>query len=339
MPLSIEDVARAVALVEDGRSIRYAARAIHASYTTVHRAVLRFQETQSYTRRPGSGRPRATTARDDRFLVNLVLRNRHSTAPMARNRLAEVRGNNVSDRTVRRRLKEAGLGSFKPATGPELLAQHRVARLQFARQHVDWTEQQWGNVLFSDESRVALRSPDSRGKVWRRPGERYFECTFSPRTPFHKDSIMVWAGISFQARTELVFVENGSLTAHRYIEEILSEYVVPYAPFIGDRFMFMDDNAAPHAARIVSEYFEQVEIHRMIWPARSPDLNPIEHIWDMLKKRIRSRAVVPENVNDLRIALREEWENIPQTDIQATIRSMHRRMEAVIRARGGNTRY
>ncbi|PSN33842.1 hypothetical protein C0J52_16838 [Blattella germanica] len=70
MPLSPQDVARAIALIDDGRSLRYAARTIGAPYTTVQEAVKLFRETQSYSRRPGSGRKRITSGRDDRFLFS-----------------------------------------------------------------------------------------------------------------------------------------------------------------------------------------------------------------------------------------------------------------------------
>jgi transposase len=339
MPLDSVDIARALALIEDGRSIRYAANAIGAPVTTVHRAVRRFHETGQYTRRPGSGRKKATTHRDDRFLVSNILRDRQMTAVMIRNRLQEVRQVNVSERTVRRRLAEGNLGSYKPAKGPKLTQNHRRLRLEFARQHQDWTVNHWRRVLFSDESRFCVRSPDGREKVWRRPGERFASCTFSTREPFHGGSIMIWGGISFEAHTDLVLVENGSLNAHRYIHEILEPHVVPYGPFIGEDFVFMHDNARPHIAHCVSLYLDTVGIYRMDWPACSPDLNPIEHVWDKLGRQIRSHPVVPDNLNDLRIALLEEWERIPQDYVQNLFESMPRRMEAVIRARGGNTRY
>jgi transposase len=70
----------------------------------------------------------------------------------------------------------------------------------------------------------------------------------------------------------------------------------------------------------------------MDWPACSPDLNPIEHVWDKLERQIRCRPVVPDNLNDLRIALLEEWERIPQDYVQNLFESMPRRIEAVIRA-------
>lgn len=339
MRLSAEDSAKAVALVEDGRSLRYVARLLHCTHTAVRKCVQRFRETGRNTRRPGSGKKRKTTAADDRFVTLRMLRNRTSTSVEARNQLREVRGVNVSVWTVRRRLAEVGLTACRPAHGPKLLPRHRTARLQFAHNHLAWTLAQWKAVLFTDESRFCLYSSDGRQRVWRRPGERYAACTFVPRVSHNGGSIMVWAGISLEARTELVFVEGGSLTAHRYITDILEDHVVPFAPLIGDNFILMHDNARPHVARCVNQYLDEVGITCMDWPACSPDMNLIEHAWDMLDKRVRSRQVSPASLQELRIALQEEWENIPQDYFRTLFNSMQKRMEAVIRARGGNTRY
>lgn len=139
---------------------------------SIHRTVRRFNETGSYSRRPDSGRPKKTSARDDRFLTLTVFRNRDTTAVEARNQLEETRGVSVSERTVRKRLTAAELRARRPASGPELLPRHRVARLAFAREHVNSDLAQWGQVLFTDESRFCLRSPDGRQRVWRRRGER-----------------------------------------------------------------------------------------------------------------------------------------------------------------------
>lgn len=150
---------------------------------------------------------------------------------------------------------------------------------------------------------------------------------------------MVWAGISLTAHTELYIVPGGSLTAVRYVNEILQDFVVPYAPFVGDNFLLMHDNATPHTARVTQQYLDEVNIPVMEWPAVSPDANPIEHVWDMLGRRIRSRVPAPLTLNELRQALLEEWELIPQEDITHLILGMPRRMRAIVNARGGNTRY
>ncbi|CAH1400885.1 unnamed protein product [Nezara viridula] len=112
MPLSAEDVARGVALIDDGRSIRYAANAIGVPYETLRDAGRRCRETGSYNSWPGSGRP----IWDDRFLTLRILRNLHLTVVQATHQLEEVRGVQISERTARRRLNEYGLMAFRPNT-------------------------------------------------------------------------------------------------------------------------------------------------------------------------------------------------------------------------------
>ena len=101
----------------------------------------------------------------------------------------------------------------------------------------------------------------------------------------------------------------------------------------------MDYNACAHRARITDQYLEQATIVSMEWLARSPDLNPIEHAWDMLQTAVSSRTVQPASVQELRQALLEEWDQIPQYKIRRLISSMRRRCQAVTEARGHHTRY
>ena len=160
MPLSLEDSVRTVSLFDDGRSYRYVADRIGASIGSIHRAVQRFREFNTFSRRPGSGRKRSTTERDDRFMTLAVLRDRHTTAVQVQNRLRHFHHLDVSVSTIRRRLQEANLKSRRPATGQLLTRQHRIARLDFAHHHMNWIEEHWGNILFTDESRFSLRGAD-----------------------------------------------------------------------------------------------------------------------------------------------------------------------------------
>ena len=337
--LSVEEAVRALTLVDEGYSSCHVANVIGRHRSTISRLIERFNETGSYSRRPGQGRKRCTDPRDERFLRLTALRSRRVTSTVLKSELRTVRHHVISSRTVRRRLNEAGLSSRRPAKKPLLTRQHRVNRLRFARNHQHWTVHDWKKVLFSDETRVSLSSPDGRERVWRRAGERFASCNISPKIPFGGGSVMFWGGICFNGRTELVPIRVRSMDANFYLGNIVVEHVVPFVPFLGPNGLFMQDNARPHVARQVIDYLDHVAIPLMEWPPLSPDLNPIEHLWDALKRNVRSRDPAPVNQNQLVNAVIEEWEDMHQDTIKNLISSMPRRMNAVIQSRGGHTRY
>ena len=148
-------------------------------------------------------------------------------------------------------------------------------RLAWTRDHVTWTQNDWAPVLFTDESRFGVDFTDRRARVWRMPSERFGPVCVVEHDWFGGGSVMVWAGISAQGKTDLHVIDNGTLTALRYVNEILDVYVRPYAGAVGENFILMDDNARAHRARITDQYLEQATIVRKEWPARSPDLNPV----------------------------------------------------------------
>lgn len=339
MPLSPEECARIITYLELGISMRRTARTVGVTTRTVQKVKQRYEETGNHLRRPCNGRPRCTNAREDRYIVSTVLRNRHLNAVEVQQQLLQARRDYISADTVRRRLAEANLKPKRPANGPKLDREHRVARLRYAREHIQWGEEEWSRILFTDESRFSLYVSDGRRRVYRRPGERYVQACISERVQHGGGSVHVWAGITADGRTELVAIENGNLTGERYAQEILNEYAGPYLANMDDGSMLMHDNARPHTARVVQEYIQEVGISVMAWPSRSPDLNPIEHAWDELGRVVRSRRPPPITLRALKEALIEEWENIPQHRLRNLVFSMPNRMEAVIRARGGNTSY
>ena len=103
--------------------------------------------------------------------------------------------------------------------------------------------------------------------------------------------------------------------------------------------LLQDDNARPHRVRIVDAYLQQQHITRIDWPACSPDLNPIEHVWDQLGRAVQARLNVNSTRSDLRRFLVEEWDRLPQDNVQRLVHSMRRRCAACIAARGGPTHY
>ena len=113
-------------------------------------------------------------------------------------------------------------------------------RLAWARDPVTWTQNDCAPVLFTDESRFCVDFTDRRARVWRMPNERFAPVCVAEHDRFGGGSVMVWAGISAQGKTDLL-IDNGTLTALRYVNEILDVYVRPYAGAVGENFILMDD--------------------------------------------------------------------------------------------------
>jgi hypothetical protein len=109
---------------------------------------------------------------------------------------------------------------------------------------------------------------------------------------------MVWGSVCSTGRAGWPVFPRGTLNSAVYVTDILEQYVVPFAPFIGDNFIFQHDNARPHSVRIVSEYSDEVGIASMQRPARSQDLNPIENVWDMMRRRVRALQPPPATLGE-----------------------------------------
>ncbi|GFU06707.1 transposable element Tcb2 transposase [Trichonephila clavipes] len=103
---------------------------------------------------------------------------------------------------------------------------------------------------------------------------------------------------------------------------------------MGLQFLFMDDNAPCHRTVAAEQLLESEDIERMDWPSRSPDLNPLEHVWDFLGRRLTARTLPPVTIRELRLALQDEWAAVPQQLIDTLILSMGRRCETCLAVRG-----
>ncbi|GFT12216.1 DDE_3 domain-containing protein [Trichonephila clavipes] len=140
-------------------------------------------------------------------------------------------------------------------------------------------------------------------------------------------------------RTRLHVLENGTMTGQRYIDEVLLPHVRLFRGAVGDKFVFMDHNATCHRTLAVQDCLDSEGIQRLVWPARSPDLNLIENVWDALGRQVAGRNYPPTNKNTLIRALTEEWDKLPQQLLDNVVQSIVRRVECCITLHGGHIPY
>ena len=126
---------------------------------------------------------------------------------------------------------------------------------------------------------------------------------------------MVWDGICHDGSTQLKIVQ-GTLNAVKYRDDILDPIVLPFLQQRKFDHDFQHDNARCHMARVCLDFLNQNHIHVLPWPALSPDLSPIEHLWDEFGRRVRHCQNPPETLQELCDTLVHECNNIPQAFIQ-----------------------
>ncbi|GBL89041.1 hypothetical protein AVEN_255186-1 [Araneus ventricosus] len=212
-----------------------------------------FQDTGSIERKPGQGRPRATTATEDRYLSIIARCNRGATASQLSLDLYAATGTRVSRVTVSKRLHETGLFARIPAVCVPLTSTNRRVRLAWCREYRDWSMDQWATVLFTDESRFTLNSDSRRTFIWREPGTRYLPSNVREIGHYGGGGLMVWAGM-LDGRTPLHVFERGTVTGARYRDEILEPHVRLFRGAVGPEFILMD--ARPYRALLVDAFLE-----------------------------------------------------------------------------------
>ncbi|GFX26704.1 transposable element Tcb2 transposase [Trichonephila clavipes] len=206
---------------------------------------------------------------------------------------------------TRKTTRKANLKSKHPFRALPLTPENRQLRLQWCQARSMWNVTDWQKVVFSDESRFVLGTDDNRVRVWRRP--------------------------AYDSRSTLI-VMRGTLTGQRYVDDIHRLHVGPLLNGLPGA-IFQQDNARPPTARVAQNFLRFSQT--LPCSALSPDLSPVEDVWDQLKRQMPSC----HSVYDLELAVQDLWAHLPQDNIRCLINSMSDRVAACIAAGGGPTRY
>jgi transposase len=303
---------------------------------------------------------RKTSTRQDNVIIRTIKQNYDLPLRDITNIINTKIKTSISERTVRRRRSEAGLGSYVVAQKPALRSENVVKRLEWAMRYKDWTIEDWKRVIWSDESSIWIGVNPRRQWVIRPPGERldkkYVKKTFKSQ----QVKVMVWACFTGERLGPLIVCEEGGIGADEYqeilydglfslIDDLLEPPEDPGTIQVAndDIFIFMQDNAPCHKATEILEFLEENNVPIMEWPPQSPDLNPIENLWVQFKTAFHQRFLTmfdhPSKSLEARYrygeVLQQVWYEIGQDLIDALIESMPRRVQAVIDAQGGWIKY
>ena len=146
---------------------------------------------------------------------------------------------------------------------------------------------------------------------------------------------MTWEGVGYAAKID------GRMDGDLYLQILKDELLnsLQYYGLNPPDIIFQQDNDPKHTCKKVKEWLEEQDFETMVWPAQSPDLNPIEHLWGYLKRRLAEYEHPPNGILQLWERIQEVWEGIPVEECQKLIESMPRRVQAVVKAKGGYTKY
>lgn len=336
--LSSDNRASIVALhTHGGLSQVKIAEILKCSRHAVQETIKRYQQTASNKDRSRSGRPRVTSKMTDKQIKLISLRDRQKTAATIQAEINAMSSKPISVSTVKRRLNSYGLRGCIAKRKPLLRSVNVKKRLTWAKEHYSWTYQQWCKVLFTDESKFQLFGSHRRQYVRRRQNESLLSQCLQPTIKFGGGSIIVWGSFSGSGVGSLVPVE-GTMKKEDYLS-ILRDYAVPDGMrLIGKGFIFQEDNDPKHKSHLCQDFIRTKSQSRdlvlMNWPPQSPDLSPIELLWDHLDRKLRAHPIPPKNSKHLLRILQHEWQCIPVSVLQKLIHRMPQVCKAVIHARG-----
>ncbi|UYV66492.1 hypothetical protein LAZ67_4001868, partial [Cordylochernes scorpioides] len=316
-----------IGLKRAGWSIRQIAADTHLGASTVHRLWRRWLEQGNVAIYRNVGATRVTSARVDRRILRQAVEAPQATCTAILQHLQDTLDHSISTRTISRRLVANGLHSCRPLRRLPLTPPNRRQRLEWCRaRSTRMTE--WHRVVFSDESRFCLSSDSRRVRVWRRRGERSNPAAIVERPTVRQRGIMVWGATAYDSRSPLLRIQ-GTMTAQRYVDDVLRPVSLPYLQGVPNA-LYQQDNARPHTARISQQALQDVQM--LPWPPYSPDLSPIEHVWDIIGRRLHAFPQ-PRSEDELWQMVEREWRAIPQDAIRTLIDSLPRRVAACIAVR------
>ena len=330
-----------VALHESGLSNNKIAQQLGKRQSSISRFLRTYKDRAEHGPLPPPKRRRLLSQRDERLIKRAIQMGECQSAVEIARQAENLGLPPVSETTVRRALKRQGLVARSRPRKPALTALHKVRRLEWARRYQHWTVGDWEKVIFSDETKMVLVNAAGRSSCWRGTGECPFsERLIRPTKKFGGGSIMVWGCMTAKGVGNLcrIFI---NMTAPVYVE-ILERHMQPSTAWVlqhpHEHYWLQQDNDPKHTSAEARRWLAENHVDVLSWPSQSPDLNPIEHLWTVVKNNVRACEPLT-SMEHLWERLERVWWSIKPDQCRRLVQSMPDRIQAVIKARGGHTRF
>jgi transposase len=329
--------------VEAGLPLSEIAEFSNCSIWTVQCILQHYQERGHHNENPRSGRPPKLNERSIRHLKFQLDGNRRQTLQDLTSFVNTISPIPVSKHTIWHTLHtQFDMSRHVAAKKPFLSKVHRRARLKWAEEFRGWGMADWSSVIWTDEASVEIGKDSKAVMVWRKPGERYEERCLAPTFKSGRQSLMIWGCIAHGWLGPLVMIPKDQRTGVDYVNLVLAG---PFWDFYSELYedwglvKVVEDGAPIHQSAFAKNFCTIHHIDTLSHPAQSPDLNPIEHVWKMLKTRVNERMVRPRDLDELWRVLQEEWGKMDLNFINKLVKRMPDCVDAVYNAKGGPTKY
>lgn len=309
------------------------------SLRSVYRWIGRYQEKGSTTLptpKPRSGRPSKISKRTSRVIHRQLKAKPSLTA-------REIKDKNprsldgVALRTIQKHIHDdLLLRSYKARKKPLLTVAQKKKRINFAKKYRVWTEEDWKKVLWTDEATFNVTGSGGK-RVYRPMGSDPHLPQYTDKTVKHPASLMVWGGFSFGGVGDLVVLpKNQYMNQYNYFE-LLNDVLDSSFEKSGASF-FMQDGAPCHTAKSIKKWLSDCAIpYFKDWPGNSPDINPIENLWSIMKRKLQYHDT--SSIPKLEAAIRKVWEDLEPATLQNLTLSVPKRLLSVIQRKGNITKY
>jgi transposase len=304
--------------------------------STVYTVISKFKNTGTIASENHAGRPRKFTKRDEQYLKQILKKNRRATV----SEITELLPTEVSSRTVQREIHNLGMRACVAVKKPALNDMHKQRRLEFAKKYKHFTVEDWSRVIWTDKCYFEIGKNSRQVLVWRMPYEKYLVDCLVPTFRSGRTSVMVWSAFTANFRLPIIVMPPGRTLSSDYVELVyekcLSELLS--SPNCPTNLILMEDGAPVHRSKKANDWRDQHSLLKLDWPANSPDLNPIENLWKILKDKV-SKKKKPRSREEMMSAIIKEWWAIPNTTLESLVASMPEQINKVIKNKGGPTHW